>query len=168
MSYKTRVNNLAPVAKKISMGNLLDAVCGVLRGDEVLTSETTLSIGTSSKKALKVGAVTGWINGVYFTANAQEKAFTATDHDVAKDKWSSYRISIVANGTVTITKAAADYASRALAIAAVPECPAANVDLGYIIVLADGALFDATTTDLDAKTVDVEYVPATNYVIDFD
>lgn len=168
MSYKTRINNLAPVAKKVSLGNMLDAICGVLRGDEVLTSATTLSIGTSSKPKVKVGAVTGWINGVYFAANAQEVAFTATDHDVADTKWATYRLSIVANGTVTITKSASTYATRALAIAALPAVPTAEVDLGYVIVHANGALFDASTTNLDAATVAVEYMAATNYVIDFD
>lgn len=168
MSYKTRFNNLAPVAKKASFGNMLDAICGVLRGDEVLTSATTLSIGTSSKPKLKVGAVTGWINGVYFAANAQEVAFTGTSHDIADGKWSTYRVSIVANGTVTITKAAADYATRALAIAALPAIPASEVNLGYVIVYTTGAIFNASTDNLDATHLTVEYVSATNYVIDFD
>lgn len=168
MSYKTRFNNLAPVAKKASLGNMLDAICGVLRGDEVLTSATTLSIGTSSKKKIKTSAVTGWINGVYFAANAAETAFTATSHDIADGKWSSYKLSIIANGTITITKAAADYATRALAIAAVPATPAAEVNLGYVVIYTTGAIFDASSNDLDATHLTVEYFPATNYVIDFD
>ena len=168
MSYKTRFNNMAPIAKKANFGNMLDAICGVLRGDEVLTSATTLSIGTSSKKALKHSAVTGWINGVYFAANAAETAFTATAHDIADGKWSSYKVSIAANGTVTITKAASDYTTRALAVAALAATPASEVSLGYVLVHPVGAIFDASSNDLDATHLTVEYLPATNYVLDLD
>jgi hypothetical protein len=168
MSKKIRLNNLAPVARACKLGYMLDALCGIARGEEVMTSQVTLSIGTSAPAKVKVSAVTGYVNGVWFTANAQEVAFTATGHDVLDTKWATYRISIVANGTVTITMSASVYSTRALAVAALAAVPAAEVDLGYVIVHANGALFDASTTSLAATTVAVEYVAATCYTVDLD
>lgn len=165
---KTRVNKMNPVAKAVNLGYMLDQINAVLRGEEVLTKAVTLAAGTSDTAKVLIGAHTLWIDGLYYSIPATELAFTATTHDCASTKWRTYRISMEADSTGVITHAATTYSTRALAMAALPACPAGDVDLGYIVVYADGALFDASTTKLNAATVDVEYVPATNYITDLD
>ena len=71
---------------------------------------------------------------------------------VTIDKWALYRLSIVANGTITITPAAANaagYADEATAIAAIPATPASSCDMGYITVKTkSGTTFVAGTDSL--------------------
>lgn len=165
---KNRVNIMNPAAKAVNLGYMLDKVNAVLRGEEVLTSTVTLAAGTSDTAKVLIGAHTIWVDGLYYSIPATELAFTATTHDCANGKWRTYRISMEADSTGVITHAASTYSTKALALAALPDCPAGDVDLGYIIVYANGALFDASTTKLNAATVIVTYVPATNYVIDLD
>lgn len=89
------------------------------------------------------------LDGITYYKAAAETAFTASTHDIAIDKWSSYLLSIALNGTITITKAASDYATEALAIAAVPSTPTDNVRMGYLTIkTADGVKWDATTDAL--------------------
>jgi hypothetical protein len=167
-SDKDRVNKMNPVAKTVNMGYMLDQINAALRGEEVLTAAVTLAAGSSDTAKIAISAHTIWVDGVFYSIPATELAFTATTHDCASTKWRTYRVSMEADSTGVITAAASTYSTRALAMAALPACPAGDVNLGYIVVYADGALFDATTTKLNASTVDVEYFPATNYITDLD
>lgn len=167
-TYKQRVNKMNPVSKAISFGYMLDQINAVLRGEEVLSSTVTLAAGTSDTAKVRIGAHTIWVDGVYYSIPATELAFTATTHDILSTKWASYRISMESDSTGVITMSASTYTTRAAALAALPACPAGDVNVGYLIVYADGALFDASTTKLNASTVDVYYYPATNYIIDLD
>lgn len=167
-TYKSRVNKMNPVSKATNLGYMLDQINAALRGEDVLTSTVTLAAGTSDTTKVKIGAHTIWVDGVYYSIPATELAFTATTHDVLSTKWASYRISMESDSTGVITMSASTYTTRAAALAALPACPAGDVNVGYIIIYADGALFDATTTKLNASTVDVYYYPATNYIIDLD
>ena len=105
-----------------------------------------LSIGTSSDKALKVGAAIGTFLGVKKYKASAEVAFTATTHDVTKSKWGSFRVSMASNGTVTLTvSAAVNHNTEALAIAGLAATPANEISLGYITIKAgDAADWDAT------------------------
>ena len=71
---------------------------------------------------------------------------------VSIDKWALYRLSIVANGTITITPAAANaagYTDEAAAIAAIPATAASSCDIGYITVKTKtGTTFVAGTDSL--------------------
>jgi hypothetical protein len=163
-----RVNIMSPAANYVKLGNMLDRLNAVMRGEEVMATQVTLAAGTSDTAKVLIGAHVIWVDGLYYSIPAAELAFTATTHDCANGKWRTYRVSMEADSTGVITHAASTYTTRALAIAALPACPAGDVDLGYIVVYADGALFDATTTKLNASTVDIEYVPATCYTVDMD
>lgn len=133
----------------------------------VVNAQLSADIGTSGCKTAPVLSATAagvtlastafqyTINGVDYYKAAADTAFTATAHDVATgSKWASYKISIATNGTITITISAANnYASEALAIAAVPATPAGECSMGYITVKSTaGAIWDATTDALKGGT----------------
>lgn len=118
--------------------------------DAALKSATELSAGSTDTQVANT-AFQYVVNGVscYKGAVAAGTAFTATTHDIAQDKWSSYILSIDAAGTITITKAASDYDTEALAIAALASTPSNAVRMGYLTIkTASGQVWDATTDAL--------------------
>jgi hypothetical protein len=165
---KNRIEYMNPVAHAVHLGYMLDQINAIFAGGEVLTSTVTLAAGTSDTAKVLIGAHTLWSDGLFYSIPATELAFTATTHDCANGKWRTYRISMEPDSTGVITHAASTYSTKALAVAALPACPAGDIDLGYICVYANGALFDASTTKLNAATLIVTYIPATNYVKDLD
>lgn len=79
-------------------------------------------------------------------------AFTATTHDVTAGNWRSYLLSVPtgAPGTIAIQVSASNYATEALAIAALPTVTVGNAILGYITIEAtSGAIFDAQVDALE-------------------
>jgi hypothetical protein len=91
-------------------------------------------------------------------------AFTATTHDITTSLWRSFRLSAVTNGTITITHSASEYATEALAIAALAALPAVSVSLGYITVQAPATgTWDATTCSLAGGTSGSYPAAETNY-----
>jgi len=108
-----------------------------------------LAIGSGSKKkVLAANTVTALVNGTRVALTTAEYAFTATDHDLALNTQAYYIYSLAAGGTVTLTK------GTAVAHGATPVVPATPTNeylLGYVLIhAATAAIFDATTTELDA------------------
>lgn len=118
---------------------------------------TTVTLGTDAFQCA--------IKGASYYKSAANTAFTATTHDVATgSKWACYRVSINSSLTITITISASnDYATEALAIAAVPAVPSDECDLGYITIQSTaGAIWNATTDALAGGTGGTP-AAATNY-----
>jgi hypothetical protein len=121
-------------------------------GTNVVLNSPGLTIGTSSKKAVKIANATYcYIEGVLVKVDAAEVAFTATTHDVVADKFAVFCLIANSAGTVTISKSA-DAAS--LGGVVFPTVPDGSVLLGFVIINPTGTgNFDATSTDLDDATV---------------
>lgn len=167
-TYTNRVNRMNPVANAVKMGNMFDAINAALRGEDVLCSSITLSAGTSDTAKVKIAAFNAWFDGSFMGFPAAEKAFTATTHDVDSSKYATYKLSTQSDSTLTLTMSAATYATADSAIDALAATPTNEINLGYVLLYASGGAFDASTTKLNASTLTVTYVPATNYIIDLD
>jgi hypothetical protein len=114
-----------------------------------------LAIGTASKKAVKiVNECMAVINGTIVPiAAATEVAFTATTHDVADGYTNVFVITVNAAGTLAITMGTRAATTSTVAACVLPTVPADVAVVGIVSIASAGALFDATTTDLDAGTV---------------
>lgn len=183
ISNNTKYNQKDLTALLVQMYNDLTAVTALLNElrtdhatyktvvDEIKTvvnAQLAADIGTTGCKtapalAATVGGVTlastafqYTINGIDYYKAAADTAFTGGGaHDVATgSKYASFKISINTAGTITITPSAAlNYATEALAIAAVPATPAGECSMGYITVKSHaGAIWDATTDALQGGT----------------
>ena len=134
---------------------LLTAIFELLKGegDTRLLSAPTLAIGTSSKAKIKHAAFHIVKDGVFSTITGGEVAFTATTDDVTDGHFKNYNVYLDGT-TVKILGGAED--------AACPATPAGKLKLGEVKVATAGALFDATTTELDAATVTDTYADKTD------
>lgn len=123
-------------------------------GDMSLTS-AGLAIGVGSKKEVLIAnTVTYLIDGVFCSKTTAEVAFTATTHDIADGSERVYVLSLQANGTCTIT---AGTEVVGAGNAAIPSAPAGEAVIGYVRIFASGAIFNATTDDLDAAHITDTY-----------
>jgi hypothetical protein len=168
---KDRLNRESRNMKRIYFGYVLDALMDIGRGAKVLAGAPTLQYGTgaSDTTKIKTAAFASWNNGQFITFPTKTTAFTATSHDVASGKYATYRIGAdFDDSTTVIIKSAAVYATKDSALAALPACPDSLLNLGYVSIYASGALFDATTTKLNAATVTVEYRDAINFIYDLE
>jgi hypothetical protein len=69
-----------------------------------------------------------------------------------------FRIEVPAGGTIVITPGTAVLtATESVTPAAAPAATAAHATLGTVKIVADGAIFNATTDDLDAAHLTVTY-----------
>ena len=85
---------------------------------------------------------------------------------VTLNQWALYLLSIVANGTITVTPAAgnvAGYASEALAIAAMPGIPASSALMGYFTIQTKVGTTWVAGTDALAGGVSGNVASITNY-----
>lgn len=125
---------------------LCDTVSMMMPG--VLTSAAASKKGTSSAKTWRTEGFTFRFRGLNVSAAAQEKAFTATTHDVAASKQAWFALSVQSNGTsFTITKAA----DQTIGTDVLPTGPDNEIIVGYLkIVTGSGGIWDATTDDLAA------------------
>lgn len=154
-------NTLATELKDIADALVTnDSASYTVKSSPGLKIGTTVTLGSVAFKYV--------INGVSYYKAAANTAFTASDHDVATgSKWGVYRVSIGTTGTITITAGANNvtpgYNMEALAIAAVPDVPSGECDMGYITVQStSGAIWDATTDALTGGTGGTA-AAATNY-----
>lgn len=131
---------------------------GEVRSGEVLIGRHLPSIGTTDTQLANKRCV-GYFDGagataIEIAATAAGTAFTGGGaHDVATaSKWACFRLTAATGGTFTITPSAAlNYATEALAIAALPAAPGNELDLGYVTIQSTaGAIWDATTDALGA------------------
>jgi hypothetical protein len=131
------------VNQLVELARLQYGGTGLLQSPALTNTTTTLSFG----------AFNFFVNGASFRKAAAAVALTATTHDVAQDTWASFRVSIAANGTVTITKAA-DQVTEALAHSTLAAVPANEANMGYFVVRGGtAAIFDATTNNLQSGGV---------------
>ena len=87
---------------------------------------------------------------------------------IPQNTWGIYKYSIIANGTIASTAAAANfttgYASEALAIAALPATPAVSAYMGYVAVMSTAVGgFVGGTSNLNDAGVTANYLSASNY-----
>jgi len=136
---------------------LLTSMLNIVANDGVarLISNPTLVIGTSAKTKIKHSAFSYILNGVITTITGGEVAFTATTDDVTDGHFKNYNV-YLDGSTVKILGGAED--------AVTPATPAGKLKLGEVRVASAGALFDATTTELDAVTVTDTYLNKTDVV----
>lgn len=167
-SLGSRMLQMCPTGRR--MKAWLDGIRSIVvmvTSDAAKKTATSLARGTTDTQVAST-AFQFVINGIsyYKAAVAAGTAFTATTHDIAQDKWSSFLLSVQADGTITITKAASDYDDEAAAIAAVADTPAGEVRMGELTVkTASGQVWDAAT---DALKGGSSGNPAseTNYYLD--
>lgn len=167
-AWKDRIDRMNPVSNAVQFGEIFNVVLKAMNGDTVLFDQVDLNYGIGATDTTKI-----WVFDrvdssdfvIYFNTNKllipdTVLAFTASTHDVASGKYGSFRLSVKSDSSLTITMSAAVYATRDSAYNAVPAIPAQSADLGYVVIYAVGALFDATTTKLNASTIQVYYHPA--------
>lgn len=152
-------------------GTLLDAVLEKYEEffDESIEATTNctfnsggLTIGSSSKPKIKIANdVYGIINGTLVKVAAAEVAFTATTHDVADTYSKIFFLTADSAGTVTVRGSSAALTAGGVAAITPPTIPEDCMVIGAVLISSAGALFDATTTDLDAGTVTVVYINIT-------
>ena len=171
-TYEEQLDIMNPTADKVNIGGMLNDICKILYGDEVLTTAPSLVAGTTDTAEVRLNAtIYSWFNGAVNPVVAAEVAFTATTHDCDSSKYATYRVEVNASDSLIITMSGSntEYATRDSAITNLSARTADYVSLGYVLVYASGNLFNATTTKLNATaTITVWYVPETVYVIDLD
>ena len=123
-----------------------------------LLSNPTLAIGSNSKAKVKHGDIVYSKDGVIATVAGGEVAFTATTDDVTDGHFKNYNV-YLDGSTVKILGSAED--------AVCPATPAGKLKLGEVKITSTGALFDATTTLLNAQTVTATYTNKTDAKTNF-
>ncbi len=100
------------------------------------------------------GDALDYVNAGVVKNLATDQAFdTGTAKVIAIDRWASALLSVNGAGAGVVTWSASDYASEALAIAALPALPAGNTPLGYVTVLTNsGNTWTAGTDALQGGT----------------
>lgn len=163
ISNEVLLNNISPETDKSQLGKRIRQLLDLAILQAGGTGVVYAIILSNSTTALSFTAFNYFVNGAPARIAAGTKALTATTHDVAQDKWASFRVSIAA-GTVTITKAA-DVDTEAEAHANLAAVPANEANMGYFVVRGGtGAAFDATTTNLATGAITgmvVKFFPAT-------
>jgi hypothetical protein len=152
------VNHLTARLRKGAIGDNLadsqDALNLLLARNRTRSLDGSIAgllIGTAKAKVKAANTVLALVNGTRVALTTAEYAFTATTHDLVANTQAYYIYSLAAAGTVTVTKgtAVAHGATPAL-----PATPANEYLLGYVLIhAATAAIFDATTTELDALGV---------------
>lgn len=118
-----------------------------------------LVIGTSSKKKVKLtNTILVSVGGVLATvAAATEVAFTATTHDIADGSTNIFALVADSAGAVTVLPGTAAATSGGIGGVVPPVIPTNRACIGFVVIATSGAIFDATSTDLDAVTLTVTY-----------
>lgn len=103
--------------------------------------------GTSAETAWRTEAFTFTFRGKEVAAAAQEKALTATTHDVAASKEAWFALSVQSDGsTFTVTKGA----DQTPGTRVLPVTPDNEVLVGLLqIVTGAGGIFDASSADIE-------------------
>lgn len=162
---ETQLDNISPVTKRAKLGFRIKQLMELAKlhaGGTGLVLPTVLGNTTVT---LSFTAFNFFVNGAPARKAAGTVALTATTHDVQIDKWASYRVSIAAGGTVTITKqVAAEDDTEAAAMSNLAATPANEANVGSFVVRGGtAAIFDATTTNLATGAVTgmiVKFYPA--------
>ena len=130
--------------------DLRTRICNLLLGSAPITSPG-LSIGSTDTQ-LANAAFHYTVNGTPYkkAAVAAGTAFTATTHDIDANDWASFRVSIQADGTITLTvSASVDHTTEQAAINDLAATPADECSMGYITIRgATDVIWNATTDAL--------------------
>ncbi|MDD2763489.1 MAG: hypothetical protein PHE83_05885 [Opitutaceae bacterium] len=106
------------------------------------------------------------IGGTWYAKAAVPAGTAIPAETVTADKWALYRLSIIADGTITVTPAAgnvAGYADEASAITALPALPGSSAAMGYITVQTKTGFAWIAGTDALAGGSSGNVANATNY-----
>ena len=124
-----------------------------------------LSVGSNTKVASTAFYFS--ISGGASTLKAAVAAGTALPaQTVPANKWALYRLSIIADGTITVTPAALNttgYNTEALAVAALPAVPANSAAMGFLTVQTAAGLAFVANTDALAGGTGGNPATTTNY-----
>jgi hypothetical protein len=131
----------------------LEVVVDKMINNRVMSNPTWV-IGTSSKKKIKNSAFNVMRDGVMSTIGSTETAFTATTDDIADGKEAVYNVYLSDANAITILKGT----EAAVGSAVCPATPTGGLKVGEIKISADGAIFNASTDDLDASHLTVTYI----------
>ncbi len=102
---------------------------------------------------VKNGNAISYVNGgTVKTLSANTNFDTGTSKTLTGAKWGAAMLTVNSSGTGVVTWAAADFASEALAIAALVAPAATDTVLGYVTVLAHASGFTAGTDALTTGT----------------
>lgn len=151
----TRRNSAAPnsglEALKAEHNKLVDDIENIRRQMSYMMPGVVLTApagkkGTSAATAWRTEAFTFTFRGKVTSAAAQEKALTATTHDVAASKEAWYVLSVQTDGTTfTITKGA----DQTPGTVVLPTGPDNEIIVSYMqVVTGAGGIFDASTDNL--------------------
>lgn len=137
-----------------NLKELLDDVIAAVnrQNNTTVLGNPTLAIGTSSKAKVKNSAFAVMVDGVITAISATETAFTATTHDIADGKEAIFLV-YLDGSTITLLKGDDADADEAVC----PDTPAGKVKIGEVKIAASGAIFNATTDDLDAAHITDTY-----------
>lgn len=125
----------------------------------------TVAIGSSSAAKVKTSAFDVIRNGVTYTIDAAETAFTATTHDIADGYGAVYNIYLDKDNAIKILKGTATLLGTG---AVCPATPEGGLKIGEVKVVTAGAIFDASTTLLSADTVTDTYASKTDALATID
>lgn len=143
--------------------NLKDLLEEIANGSNAgrLLSNPTLAIGTGSKAKILTSAFSYIKDGIIKTVASAETAFTATTHDIADGYEAIYVLSLdPSDDSFTITKGTSVESGVGTPVA--PATPTGELKLGEVKIVTSGAIFDASTTLLDAATVTDTYTNKTD------
>lgn len=131
----------------VQLNRLIDLVSYLMPG--VVLSAPANKAGTTAATAWRTEAFTFKFRGKTTSAAAQEKALTATTHDVAASREAWFVLSVQTDGTTfTVTKAA----DQTIGTVVLPTIPDNEVPVAFMqIVTGAGGAFDATTHDLSVS-----------------
>lgn len=90
--------------------------------------------------------------GTLKTLSANTNFDTGTSKTITTAKWGAALLTVDSSGNAVLTWAASDFASEALAIAALAAPAATDTVLGYVTVLAAGSTWTAGTDALASGT----------------
>ena len=150
MSYSTK-----SALHNANLKNILNDIIFKVN-NRVFTSGAALAIGDTAKTAVANGAFTVMRDGVISSISAETTGtpFTATVHDIADGYGAIYLFYLDENNAMKIVKGDSVLAGTG---AVCPETPEGGLKVGEVKIVTSGALFDATTTALDAGTVTDTY-----------
>lgn len=152
--YKSETRELREAYNRLAW-----AVAHMMPG--VLLSDPATKTGTTAATAWRSEAFTFMFRGKKVSAAAQEKAFTATTHDVAASKEAWFVLSVQSDGTTFVITKGAD---QTIGTQVLPIAPDNEVPVAYLkIVTNAGGIWDASSDDLsesEANVDEVEFVDA--------
>jgi hypothetical protein len=132
-----------------------------------VNASPALAISTTPFKQVANGAFTYDIAGAGYSKTATAGGTALPVGTIPQNKWGIFRLSIAANGTITVTAGAgnaAGYNTEVLAIAALPSLPGSSADMGYVTVMSTQvAGFIAGTTALNDGSVTANYYSTSAY-----